>query len=149
MARKAVVDKDIVLKMLREGSTTQHVADQFGVSRQAIDIYRREFINSGLLGNQRAARTKRIITKETARPERKIISLEQQIDLVIEAFSALKRLPVLEAELEKCKRDYEHALGEMEHLQDAEHKRREQELRWLSVQLGSDINTLPNKSGEL
>ena len=59
MARKAIVDRDIVLICLREGKTTQYIAEQFGVNRQAIDLHRRDFISRGLLPNQRAARGKR------------------------------------------------------------------------------------------
>jgi len=59
-----------------------------------------------------------------------IASLDQQIELIIEAFGALKRLPELEGELEKYKRDYENALQEIERLREAEQKRRAQEQRF-------------------
>lgn len=49
MARKAIVNKDTVLRMLREGETTQRIAEGFNVSRQAIDLYRKDFIGKGLL----------------------------------------------------------------------------------------------------
>ena len=128
MARKAIVDKDLVLNLLKEGKTTKHIAEQFGVSRQAIDLHRREFISMNLLSDQRAGRKQREV-KETASPERErsVVSLDQQIDLIIAAFSALKSLPKLEAELEKYKRYYENALQEIERLQKSEQKRQEQE----------------------
>ena len=129
MARKAVVDRDLILTWLREGKTTQHIAEQFGVSRQAVDLHRRDFISRGLLPDQRAVREKRA-PKETVPPKRSTISLNEQIDLTIEAFGALKRLPELEAELEKYKHDYENALKEIERLREAEQKRQEQEQRF-------------------
>lgn len=157
MTRKAVVDRDTILNMLREGKTTQNIAEKFGVSRQAIDLHRRDFINQGLLPNQRAARIKRVTEesvppkrkpvppKEPVPPERNIISLDKQIDLIINAFNALKRLPQLEAELETYKRKYENSVQEIERLQEREKKRDEQERRWFSVQPQSDIN---NSSSE-
>ena len=44
MARKATVDVEMVARMLRDGQSTQAVAEHFGVSRQAIDLHRRKFI---------------------------------------------------------------------------------------------------------
>jgi len=126
MARKAIVDKDLVLNLLKEGKTTKHIAEQFGVSRQAIDLHRREFISMNLLPDQRAGRKQRT-AKETLTPERSVVSLDQQIDLIIAAFSALKSLPKLEAELEKYKRDYKNSLQEIERLRKSEQKRQEQE----------------------
>jgi len=126
MARKAIVDKDIVLNLLKEGKTTKHIAEQFGVSRQAIDLHRRELISMNLLPDQRAGRKQRA-AKETLTPKRSVVSLEQQIDLIIAAFSALKSLPKLEAELKKYKRDYENTLQELERLRKSEQKRQEQE----------------------
>lgn len=133
MARKAIVDRDIVLNMLREGKTTQDIANKFGVSRQAIDLHRKGFINSGLLHNQRATRT-RIEKKEATPLERNAVSLDEQIDLIIKAFGALKRLPQLEAELETYKRKYENAAHEIQLLREAEQKRQDQERRWHVVQ---------------
>ena len=56
MARKATVDVIKVLQMLEEGESTLSVAEHFGVSRQAIDLHRRKFIQSGKLGERRAPR---------------------------------------------------------------------------------------------
>ncbi len=58
MARKAIVNKNIILNKLKDGETTQSIAENFNVSRQAIDLYRRDFIKKGLLPNQRALRGK-------------------------------------------------------------------------------------------
>jgi hypothetical protein len=140
MTRKAIVDKDIILNLLREGKTTQYIAEKFGVSRQAVDLHRRGFISRGLLQDQRAPRTKRV-TPEAVPPKPKTVSLDDQIELFIEAFNSLKRLPELEIELEIYKRKYEHAVQEIERLQQAEQKRQDQELRWLLVQRQRDIPT--------
>jgi transposase-like protein len=133
MARKAVVDRDVVLDMLKEGKTTQEIANKFGVSRQAIDLHRKDFISNGLLHDQRAPRT-RTETREAPPPERDTVSLDEQIDLVIKAFGALKRLPKLEAELETCQRQYEDAAHEIRLLRDAEQRRQNQERRWHEAQ---------------
>ena len=129
MARKAIVDKDKILSMLQEGKTTQSIAEIFGVSRQAIDLYRRDFISRGLLHSQRAVRTKRA-DRKVGEITYKIGTLDEQIELMITAFSALKRLPALEKEMEMYKRKYENATREIERLQEVEHKRQDQELRW-------------------
>ena len=151
MARKAVVNKDIVMSMLREGETTQRIAEKFGVSRQAIDLYRRDFIEKGLLPDQRAIRTRKA-PKESTTKENNLTStrkaplskdmgsLDEQIDLMINAFNALKRLPQLEKENETCKREYENALHEIERLKETEKKRIDQESRWFLTQRNSDNN---------
>jgi hypothetical protein len=122
----------------------------FGVSRQAIDLHRREFINQGLLPDQRAARVGRARREEGRTAEERTEevrtadkpgSLGEQIDLIIAAFSALKRLPQLEEELEGYKRKYEDATKEIELLREAEHRRQDQELRWLTLQREKDKNT--------
>ncbi|GEM_PF-662020 len=56
MARKPTVDVVQVMQMLIDGQSTQSVADHFGVSRQAIDLHRRKFIQSGQLVERRAPR---------------------------------------------------------------------------------------------
>ncbi|MFH1383133.1 MAG: hypothetical protein ABIH70_09640 [Chloroflexota bacterium] len=152
MARKAIVDRDAILSMLREGETTQRIAEKFNVSRQAIDLHRKDFIEKGFLPNQRAVRTKKA-PKEAAVPEEKnlisprqsppstnIVSLDEQIDLIINAFNALKRLPQLEEEVETYKQEYENALHEIERLKENEKKRLDQESRWLLTQRQNDAN---------
>ena len=151
MARKAIVNKDIILSMLREGETTQHIAEKFNVSRQAIDLYRRDFIEKGLLPNQRAVRTRKA-PKDSATQKQKlnssqkaplskgIFSLDEQIDLIINAFNALKRLPQLEKEVETFKQKYENALHEIERLKENEKKRLDQESRWLLTLRNNDSN---------
>ena len=145
MARKAVVNKDIALSMLRKGETTQNIAEHFEVSRQAIDIYRRDFINKGLLSNKRAARARKTSKEVTPQkealvylkqfsPSKDIVSLDEQIDLLINAFQALKRLPQLEKDIELYKQQYENANKEIEKLKQIEKKRLDQESRWLLTQ---------------
>ena len=151
MARKSIVNKDVILSMLREGETTQRIAEWFNVSRQAIDIYRRGFIKKGLLPNQRAPRarkaskaaalqTQEAISPKQSPPSRDIVSLDEQIDLIINAFNALKRLPQLEKEVETYKQEYENALHEIERLKENEKKRFNQESRWLLTQRHNDAN---------
>ena len=151
MARKAIVDKEIILNMLKEGRTTQFIAEKYGVSRQAIDLHRREFIRKGLLPDQRAARVKRkqrgdtsverrsVLTREPEFVKHDTISLDEHIDLVISAFSALKRLPELETELDTYKLRYEEALQKIERFEQALKKRDEQERRWILAQGNIDL----------
>ena len=151
MARKSIVNKDIILSMLREGETTQRIAEKFNVSRQAIDLYRRDFIEKGLLPNQRALRIKKgpkeaapqkqnLIPPRQSPPSKDAVALDEQIDLIINAFNALKRLPQLEKEVETYKHGYENALQEIERLKENEKKRLDQESRWLLVQPHNDTN---------
>jgi len=155
MARKAIVDKDIILELLTKGETTQRIAERFNVSRQAIDLHRKEFINNGLLPDKRAARTRKVpvkivnlpknIENEEAKTQQPVLieaktpkrehseSLDEQIDLIISAFSALKRLPLLEKELEILKQESERAKLEIEQLKARENKRLDQEKRWMLI----------------
>jgi len=145
MARKATVDRDTALQMLRAGNSTGAVARHFGVSRQAIDLHRREFIKEGLLTDRRAPR-ETAAREEPARTGagnaasgergRADIPLDRLIDLVIEAFDSLKKVPELEAELEKCRRQHQQAAGRIELLEKELSKRKEQEARWLSARHG-------------
>jgi hypothetical protein len=158
MARKAIVDRDTVLQLLREGKTSQTIASQYGVSRQAIDLYRKQFVNSGLLPETRPAKPVMVTeprpgiqfterhTLEPA-PEPKplpysatpttalpTLSLDQMVDLIIQAFSALKRVPELEVEIVKTRKSYDALLQQVEQLQMREQKRKEQEARWIHAQ---------------
>jgi hypothetical protein len=146
MARKPVVNKEEILSLLKEGETTQRIAERFNVSRQAIDLHRRDFINRGLLDDKRAPRTGKAeydASPPPADPKAPELSpfvpglsLDRQIDLMIDAFAALKRLPQLEQEVERYKRDYAGALEEIERLKENERKRLEQESRWRDAQGG-------------
>jgi len=142
MARKAIVDRNIALQLLKEGKTSQTIATQFGVSRQAIDLYRKEFIRSSLLQESHAplpvAITPASDIHVDPKPASKIqpheVSLDQMIDLIIKAFDALKRIPELEAQVEKYRRDYEGLFKQIEQLEESERKRKEQEARWIQSQ---------------
>ncbi len=151
MARKAIVVRETVLRMLRDGQTTQAVADHFGVSRQAVDLHRKDFIARGLITDQRAARSRRssampagevaptqpTMTESTPSPsprELAALPLDQIIDLAIDAFAALKKLPEAEAERDRYKQVYETAAAEIERLKEAESHRRTQEQRWFHAQ---------------
>ena len=56
------------------------------------------------------------------------------IELMIQAFAALKRLPELENEVAKFRREHEGLLKQIEQLEESEKKRKEQETRWLQAQ---------------
>ena len=142
MARKPIVDRNTVLKLLKEGKTSQFIATQFGVSRQAIDLHRKEFIRTGLLPGAGTTPLPAATPKTTAPavaakpvidPTSKDISFDQMIDLFIKAFAALKRIPGLEAELEKYRNEHEDLLKQIEQLEELEKKRKEQETRWLQA----------------
>ncbi len=166
MARKPIVDRDIVLRMLQEGSSTQQVAERFGVSRQAVDLHRKDFITRGLLKNERAARKPKstslfsdttpveVPTQSTASTVPADIppqsttssapadtppqsttssaaaSIDDLIELMITAFTALKRVPELEIQLEQYKDAYTRTLKEVERLGKEAEKRQDQEQRW-------------------
>ena len=150
MARKAIVDRPAVLEMLKEGRTSQAIADRFGVSRQAIDLYRKQFTREGLLQPARmtpvvawsSTQTDRVRSEPRAPytvrsplpPPTTSPSLDELIDLVIRAFGALKRIPELETECEKLRKSYEEAQSQIAELQSREQKRRDQEQRWFLAQ---------------
>ena len=149
--------------MLQEGRSTQVVAERFGVSRQAIDLHRRDFISRGILSNERAARTPRstptaatptppaAATESPAvaapHPQRAPASvpLDDLIELVISAVSALRRLPELEAELDRSHRDCRKAVEELDRLRDEAQNRQDQELRWRLAQNGQHGTPPPDQ----
>jgi hypothetical protein len=147
MARKAMVDRNIVLQLLKEGKTSQSIATQFGVSRQAIDLYRKEFVRTGLLPSSAAplpVSTQLPVTPvinsltppkpSTHSLEQHDVSLDQMIELIIKAFDALKRIPELEAEVTKYRSEYNGLITQIEQLEEREKKRKEQEIRWIHAQ---------------
>jgi hypothetical protein len=153
MARKPTVNREVVLQMLREGKTSQFIGDQFGVSRQAIDLYRKQFNKEGLLAGSGVKvnpliaspavpvyepryepRVNRNPLPSSAISKASSLSLDQMVDVIIEAFSAMKRIPELEAELNQFRSQYEKALKEVEELKLKEQKRKEQEARWIHAQ---------------
>jgi hypothetical protein len=142
MARKAIVDRNTVLQLLKEGKTSQSIASQFGVSRQAIDLHRKEFIRTGLLQGSTSLPTIKQLpvtaTPVSSSPASTLppqdTSLDQMIELVIKAFSALKRVPKLEAEVEKYRHDYDNLFKQLQELEEREKKRKEQEVRWTNIQ---------------
>ena len=160
MARKATVDREVVLQMLKEGKTSQAIANRFAVSRQAIDLYRKQFTAEGVLTI--TPRQRLVYTRPTAKPvaenppqvsetvvqnvipetvtppagpqKTPPVSLDQLEDAIIEAFTALRRTHELEAEIETLKKNYAAALQQIEQLKEREQKRRELEQRWLHAQ---------------
>ena len=163
MARKPIVNRDVVLNMLQEGSSTQQVADHFHVSRQAIDLHRRDFIKQGVLKDIKAPRKSRRIpspepvmpsetpadntapeTRATAAPSGATASLDDLIELLITAFAALKQVPELESQLEQYKHAYRRTLKEVERLTVDIQRRKDQEQRWnLTQQL--NLHTWPKE----
>jgi hypothetical protein len=154
MARNAIVDRDVVLGMLKEGATSRAIADRYGVSRQAIDLYRRRFITEGLLPEARRGRASPApaapVTSQPSaaqagpvRPARSpthsptppgTMPLDDLVDLIIKAFAALKQVPELEAEIAALKKSYDSSQAQIEELKAREQKRKEQEARWLQAQ---------------
>lgn len=156
MARKAIVDRNTVLQLLKEGKTSQSIATQFGVSRQAIDLYRKEFTRDGLLQSSSSppptatppppSVTETPVPVTAPAPASKTaapinpndIPLDQMIELLISALAALKRQPQLEAQLARYQRDYEELFKQIEQLEQQVKKRKEQEDRFLQAQHGDD-----------
>ena len=153
MARKAIVDRAVVLELLKEGKTSQSIADRFGVSRQAIDLYRKQFTREGLLvpapppaplvaeaggiappDRVRSEPRAPYTVRSSPPPPLPGPSLDELVDLVIRAFGALKRIPELEAECTKLRKSYEEAQSQIMELQAREQKRKDQEQRWFQAQ---------------
>jgi len=51
MARKATVDRNLVLQFFKRRQNFAEYCHPIGVSRQAIDLYRKEFFRTGILQN--------------------------------------------------------------------------------------------------
>jgi len=145
MARKAIVDREKVLQLLREGKSSGIIAGQFGVSRQAIDLYRKEFLRTGILEPGTSSPiSPKIETKppsphlsKTAvlKPAKSTgVNLDQMIDLLIQSLTAMKKIPELEKELLRLRQQNERALSQIVQLEEREQKRLEQEARWRDAQ---------------
>jgi hypothetical protein len=154
MARKAIVDREMVLQLLREGQTSKAIAERFGVSRQAIDLYRKQLPGGAspktraskpvMSGEPKSAFTYQHTPGPSPEPKHASystglvqapsLSLDEMVDLVIQAFSALKRVNELEAEISKLRKSYDAMLQQVEQLQAREQKRKEQEARWIHAQ---------------
>jgi len=161
MARKAIVDRAVVLELLKEGKTSQSIADRFGVSRQAIDLYRKQFTREGLLvpapppaplvaeaggispPDRVRSEPRAPYTVRSSSPPPPGPSLDELVDLVIRAFTALKRIPELEAECTKLRNSYEDAQSQITELQSREQKRKDQEQRWFQAQNPGVLTYLP------
>ena len=152
MARKAMVDREKVLQLLREGQTSQSIAGQFGVSRQAIDLHRKEFLRTGALDARVMRQPAPTVTRQSPpplaaapaprkTPKAATVSLDQMIDLLIQSFAAMKKLPELELEVNKLKQQYETALAQLAQMEEREKKRLEQEARWREAQTTTNPNT--------
>jgi len=151
MARKAIVDREKVLQLLREGKSSGNIASQFGVSRQAIDLHRKEFVRTGMLEPNISSP---VVPKIESKPPSTLLSklavpkqvkstgvnLDQLIDLLIQSLAALKKLPELEKELLRLRQQNEKALSQIIQLEEREQKRLEQEARWREVQQPSNTN---------
>ncbi len=154
MARKAIVDRGIVLQLLQEGQTSKAIAERFGVSRQAIDLYRKQLsgsilpetrvTNPVMSGEPKSSLTyqhtpgpppeSKRTPYSTGNAQTPSLSLDELVDLVIQAFSALKRVNELEMEISNLRKSYDALLQQVEQLQAREQKRKEQEARWIHAQ---------------
>ena len=147
MARKAIVDRETVLQLLREGKTSQSIASQFGVSRQAIDLHRKEFVRTGVLTAARVPREPApvktppqtpsplpVTTAPVRTPKAENISLDQMIDILIRSLAAMKRLPELENEVAVLRQRHEAAIAKITELEERERKRLDQETQWQEAQ---------------
>jgi cell division protein FtsL len=153
MARKAIVDRETVLQLLREGQTSKAIADRFGVSRQAIDLYRKylsNFIPPNDIEKPQATNEPKPTSVYQPKVEsvsghekppyptrtstRSALSLDEMVDLIIEAFSALRRVKELESEISTLKKKSDALLQQIEQLEVREQKRKEQEARWIHAQ---------------
>jgi transposase-like protein len=164
MARKAIVNREMVLQLLQEGQTSKAIAERFGVSRQAIDLYRKQ-LPGGASPETRAPKPVMSTQPQSAftyqhtpelPPEPKrapystrlaqtpSLSLDEMVDLVIQAFSALKRVKELEAEISVLRKSYDALLQQVEQLQAREQKRKEQEARWIHAQSPGIITGNPD-----
>jgi hypothetical protein len=88
-------------------------------------------VNSERRSTYDAGTTGPDVNRRTHKPG--AVSLDGMIELVIEAFDSLRRVPVLEAELETYKLDYQKAAERILELERLLNKRNEQETRWRSV----------------
>lgn len=147
-----MVDREKVLELLRAGQTSQSIAGQFGVSRQAIDLHKKEFIRTGALdarvirqpapaGTQQSPPPLTTTPATVQTPKAATVSLDQMIDLLIQSFAAMKKLPELEMEVNKLKQQYETALAQLAQVEEREKKRLEQEARWREAQTTTNTNT--------
>jgi len=126
-------DEQQILELLQqpERPTDEEIAGQVGCSREWVRQKRHDFEKRNLIEPRPA---KRRGIKVVAVSE---LSLDGTIDLIIKAFSALKQLPELLAELDKYKRGYSNALEQLALYEKDSKKRQGQEMTFKLAQQGN------------
>lgn len=100
--RRGKINKDEAVRLLKEGKGTDEIGKILGVTGQAVRQFRRKAIEHGMLeGNVKRG-------KSSLR-DNGDITLENLSDIIIDALEARKKLPAVEAELEKYKNGYQNA----------------------------------------
>jgi hypothetical protein len=142
------LDNGKVLELLRvsERPTDQVIANQLGVSREAIRLKRHQFIQQGLI-NDKPAKKGVLSTKQpTAVPQ---LNLEQIIEVVLVAFERAKEYPKVAAELEQYKRGYSNLKEAIAGANKVEQRRKEQEQRFkLARQQGELKVEIPSTAND-
>ena len=103
--RTPVVNQEQVLELLKDGYTTSELAVRFGVTRQAIDLYRRRYVKQGLLSGKRGVRGRaRVpITGEQLTD----VELRYIQELLGQRFQEAAKVPQLKARIEELEKELE------------------------------------------
>ena len=125
--RTPKVNKEEVKNQLLKGISPEAIAKYQGCARQYISDIKRQYERKGVVFP--TTRPGRKPQKVEAKP---LIdtTMEDQVELTIQAFEALKRQPELEAERDKYRRGYENLKEQFELTEKDKTKRIRQQQRW-------------------
>lgn len=149
MGRPKTIPREDVLPLLKQGMGDVEVATYFTekgkrVSKQGIRLIRLEFEKTGELERRERRRGRRPRVRDDGHKT----ELEQVIDLSIKAFEALKKLPLIEAELVKTRHCLKNALEMLETERKEGERYKDQERRFKLAVTQGDAKPPLNTSGK-
>jgi len=107
--RKRSVDAYRILEQLRQGMNASEIAKEQGVTRQAVNIWRKKFIEQGFLEKPRRGRPERVIEGTSSPRLKDFINRKlEKLDVKL-----LQRISEMEAKTEEIKAENEELKGRL------------------------------------
>ena len=136
--RTQKINKEEVKKQLLKGISPEAISKYQGCSRQYISLIKGELIKEGKLSKGVAGRkAQKMGTKS---PDKLDTTIDDQVELTIRAFEALRKQPALEKERDDYRRGYENLKEVFDQQDKVVKKRKDQDLRYKQALGTEQIN---------